>query len=283
MNNQIMISTDCVCDLPKGIRTQYQIPVMYYYVQTEEARFQDTREMNSDDLIEYIEGQGKKAFSSCASKEEYISYFEKLRKETKGDIIHICMARHVSEAYEKATKAAEQVEGVYVVDSGHLSGGMGIIVLAATQMAKAGAGTQIILKEVESMKNQVSTSFIVDSTLCLCRNGKIGKRLSNFCTAFSLHPILKLEESSMGLSGIGFGTRKQFARTYLNRVLHNGKKIDTNVVFLITAGCDYEFKQFLKQEVEKRVPWHHVIMNEASATISCNCGSGAFGVLFLTK
>lgn len=281
--DMVLVSTDCVCDLTRELKERYQIPVMHYYIRTEEARFQDTREMTSDDLIEYIETDGKKAYSGCAPAEEYREFFEKLRQRHKGPIIHICMAQYVSEAFQTAGEAAGEMDGIYVVDSGHLSGGMGIMVLTAADMAGRGAPLRLILKELERMKEKISTSFIVDSTDCLYRNGKISRNVALLCNIFSLHPVLRLSGSHMKPAGVCAGSRRRFARAYLRRVLKRKNEIVPDVVFLITAGCSYEFQQFLKTEIERRIPWKRVVVNAASATISCNCGSGAFGVLFLQK
>lgn len=279
----VLISTDCVSDLTEELLERYQIPVMYYYIQTEEARFQDTIEIHSDNLIEYIEVDEKKAYSNCAPVEEYKAFFEKQMKKTKGDIIHICMAKHVSGAWVNATEAAKDLERVHVVDSGQLSGGMGIMVLSAADMAECGAPCEVILEEMEQMKDKISTSFIVDSPQCLYRNGKIGKKTASICENLLLHPILKLSKSKMKVTGICVGSKQYFAKSYIRYTLRDKKTIVPDIVFLITAGCTYEFEQFLRKEIEKQIPWKKVVVNSASATISCNCGSGAFGVLFLRK
>lgn len=280
----VLISTDCVSDLTLEQKERYQIPVMHYYIHTEEARFQDTTEMTSDDLIEYIELDGKHAYSNCASVEEYRDFFEKLRKRTSAPIIHICMARYVSDAYDTASQAAADMEGIYVVDSGHLSGGMGLMVLAAADMAECGAVCEVILKELEELRERVSTSFIVDSTECLYRNGKIGRRIAFLCDFFSLHPVLKLKNSRMCVAGIFPGSQRHLvAKYYINKTLLKSGEVERGMAFLITAGCAYEFQQYLKEEIESRKEWDRLVLNEASATISCNCGSGAFGLLFVKR
>lgn len=279
----VLVSTDCVSDLTKELQKRYRIPVMHYYVQTEEARFQDVTEMASDDLIEYIEVDGKEAYSSPAPVEEYKQFFEEIQNGTGREVIHICMAKYVSDAYQRAGEAAQDMEQVHVVDSGHLSGGMGIMVLIAADMAERGAPCEVILQELERLKKKVSTSFIVDSTECLYRNGKMKKGIARFLDRFSLHPILELSDSRMRVTGICVGKSQSFARSYIRWVLREKKEIVPDVVFLITAGCSYEFQQFLRKEIEKRIPWKKIIVNTASATISCNCGSKAFGVLFVKK
>lgn len=76
--------------------------------------------------------------------------------------------------------------------------------------------------------------------------------------------------------GIGLASSKQLVRKRKEGIV-------PDMAFLIPAGASYEFRQFLLQELKERMPWKTVVVNKASATISCNCGSGAFGILFLRK
>ncbi len=157
------------------------------------------------------------------------------------------------------------------------------MVLEAAKLARCGAPYEVILKELEHMKKKVSTSFIVDSVECLYRNGRIGKNIARICDVFSLHPILKLSGSHMKPAGLCIGSQRRFARAYLRWALRRGGEIVPDMAFLITAGVSYESRQFLLQEIKERIPWKTVVVNKASATISCNCGSGAFGILFMRK
>lgn len=282
-SSMVLIATDCVCDLPEELKQRFQIPMMHYYIHTEEARFRDNTEILSSDLLEYIGKDGKRAYSSSAEAEEYRNFWEQLREKNKNPIIHICMADKVSAAFSTASKAAEDLEEVYVVDSGHVSAGMGIMVLTAAWMARQGATCEVILAQLEQQKSRVSTSFVLNSTECLCRNGRINKRMSAFWDFFKLHPVLKLKDSMMKPVGIVIGNRNYFARSYIRRTLRRREKIVTDIVFLITAGCSYEYQEFLKKEISKDIKWKQIVVNEASATVACNCGAGAFGVLFLRK
>lgn len=280
--DKVLISTDCISDLPVDIQKEYGIPMMYCYVQTEEARFQDINEITSDNLLEYMQ-QGKDAYSCVASEEEYRTYFSELRKKHAGPIIHISTARYVSKGYRVAATVADKLENVYVVDSGQLSGGLGILVMKAADMARKGAVCELILQELERMKEKVSTTFVVDSTSALYRNKRINKRIFQICDLLNIHPILLLKNSKMRSSGISFGNKKRFVKTYLARVLNHQDTIDKEVAFIVSVGCSYEMQQFIKEEVEKKVQFKKLIVTTASATIASNCGAGTFGVLFMRK
>ena len=64
---------------------------------------------------------------------------------------------------------------VHIVDSLHLSTGMGHLVVNAVEMRNNGKSTQEILEQSESMKKRISTSFIADNADYLYRNGRVSK------------------------------------------------------------------------------------------------------------
>lgn len=283
MEKRVVVSADCVCDLPLEMQKKYRIPIMYYYVRTEEGRFQDTKEISANNLIAYLE-KGKHASSEATTVEKYVQFFEELQKKyPKRPIIHICLANKVSDAYEVATKAAQGMEQIYVVNSGHLSGGMGIMVLAAADMAERGAVCEMILTELEQLKERVSCSFVIYSTKLLHRNGRIDSKVHRLCHLLLAHPILEMRDSRMIPVGVCVGKQRKCAKKYLRRLLRKKKQVNSDIVFLMTAGCTYEFQQYLKQELERLIPWKRIIVHVASATVSSNCGEGTFGIMFVRQ
>ena len=87
-------------------------------------------------------------------------------------MIHISMGKGASQGYDRAVQAARGFDNVYVVDSGHLSSGMGLIVLRAAQMAGQNHTAEEIIAEIERMRDVVSTSFIVPSPESMYHGGK---------------------------------------------------------------------------------------------------------------
>ena len=73
--NKIVVSTDCICDLPLKLIEKYSIPMMYYYVTVDKFRFRDIKEIDSTSVLEYLEDD-KRATSNSASEEEYKTFFK---------------------------------------------------------------------------------------------------------------------------------------------------------------------------------------------------------------
>ena len=59
--NRIVVSTDCICDLPAKLIEKYSIPVMYYYITIDKFRFRDIKEIDSNSVLEYLEDNKKRS------------------------------------------------------------------------------------------------------------------------------------------------------------------------------------------------------------------------------
>ena len=134
---KIHITTDCVCDLPKEYLEHYGIGTMYCYVHTNQGRFCDINEITSDNLLEYLATENGKAKSETASVEEFETFFSDALSIGE-QVIHISTAQKAGSGYKVASMAAQGFDNVSVVDSGHLSSGLGLMVLRACNLAKKG-------------------------------------------------------------------------------------------------------------------------------------------------
>lgn len=283
MVNKVIISTDCVCDLPEKLVEKYNIPMMYYYMQVGEARFQDINEINSDGILDYMVAGEKKIRSMCATVEEYKVFFDKVSDGGKRTVIHISIAEFVSAGYQNAVAAASSFPEVYVIDSGMVSGAMGALVLVAADMGQKGATKELILKRLEEVKGKINCRFVMRSARCLGKNRHMEKLWEKVCNVLALHPFISLKNSAFSLIGFCVGNYEKCVASYMNKCLGNKEKVSDEVLFVVTAGCDYEVQKYILAEVQKRIAWKNIYVIKTSATISCNSGSGTFGLAFFYK
>ena len=253
----------------------YDIKNMYYYVYTDEGRFCDTKEISSDGLLQYIEQNGHMAHSKPASVSEYENFFANVLEESES-VIHISMTSLVSEGYAQAVSAAKGFDNVTVIDSKHLSSAMGIMVLYAGKLAKEGKSKEEIIAQTEKLKERVSTSFIVPTPDNLYQNGKIKKYVKVMCEVLNLYPVIEIRQGRTG-------NVKTAYKKYIRRKMHGRRKIDNRILFITYVGCSVKTLELIEMEVERYMKFEKVIFQPASATISSNCGLGAFGLLYLKK
>ena len=276
----VMISTDSVCDLPRHLVEKYQIAVMPYRIITEGGEFLDGVEAETDGVLSYIGERGKKVRSEEPAVADYEDFFADQLSGAQR-IIHITMAQKVSKGYANALEASKTFDNVMVVDSGHLSSGMGLMVLRAAEYAAAGMTADLLVAKMNGMKQCVNTSFIVDRTEYLVRSGRLSSKINTVCKAFLLHPVLTLKNSGMKVGAIRMGTRNHVWKKYITSTLRTAREIDTNTLFITHAGLTKEELTEIEEQVRSKVSFKNVIHQKASPAISTNCGPGTFGLLFM--
>ncbi|MDD6810742.1 MAG: DegV family protein [Lachnospiraceae bacterium] len=278
----IMISTESTSDLPKYLVDKYQIAVIPYRVVMDGGEFLDGIEADTDGMLSYMEKEEKFVCSEPPQAADYEAFFaEQLTRAQY--IIHIAFAKNGSKAYENALEAAKAFDNVKVIDSGHLSSGMGIMALRAAEYAASGMGVDAIVKEMEHLKTQIQTSFIVTSTEYLARSGRIPAKINAICKAFMLHPVIVLKNSSMKVREIFVGTREYAWKQYVISTLHHAREIDKKCLFITYAGLTNAELKEIEEQVKGKVVFEQIIFQKASPAIATNCGPGTFGLLFALK
>ncbi|MCH5266415.1 MAG: DegV family EDD domain-containing protein, partial [Lachnospiraceae bacterium] len=278
----VMITAGSVCDLPEKFVEKYQITIMPYRILTEKGDFLDGVETDTDGILSYMNEVGKSIRSEEPEVEDMKDFFaEQLTKA--GHIVHIAMTKYSSAGYERVLEASKAFDNVSVIDSGHLSCGMGLLVLRAAEYAAGGMSADEIVKKIEEMKTQVSTSFLVDSTEYMARSGMIASKIDRLCDALMFHPVLMMKKSRIKVGSIRVGTKETVWRKYINSTLDTAGVIDTSMLFIAYAGLSEGELEDIRQQVEKKVEFRKVVCQKASPVIATNCGPGSFGLMFMMK
>lgn len=277
----ILVTTDSVCDLPESLKKEFGVSVCPYYICTGEGRFLDEQEIKPDELLLHVAG-GRTGYSQPPDVEDYERFFAEKLTEAQ-NVIHITMAKHVSDGYQNALEAAKSFENVTVVDSGHLSSSMGLSVLCAAYMAEHHAARAEIVDAVKHIEHLISSAFIINSTHMMCQAGRISKRIQVLCDALLLHPVLELRKSRMAVCRMEMGNFSHVAKKYVRRTLQDTRNIDRRIAFITYSGMDEKKLQYIRNLIQQHCPFERIYLQKASSAIASNCGPGSFGVLFMRK
>ena len=283
---KVKIIAECVCDLPGNWLYEHNVDIVYFSIETDSGVFFDTSEITSENIISYMQAGGIKALSSAPKPDFYKEAFEKNLKEYD-EVVLVSISSGVSRGCENARKAVEELgenaSRVHVFDSGHLSSGLGHLVIRAAEIAENGHSASEILAALEALKGKVSTSFIAENADFLYRNGKVSEKVKKICSAFSIHPILAMKNGELTLKSITRGNYRKACRRYIKKTLCQAKCIEKNTAFITQAGCSAKMVEWIKKEVAKHCEFENLIVTKASATVSSNCGPNTFGVLFISE
>lgn len=278
------ITTDCVCDLPDEYLRLHDVELMYFYITTETGRFKDVMEVTAENILDHLDSGGKKAETNAPAPEEYKGFFENSLKNYD-ELIHISISGHISDSSKNASAALELMgdngKKIHVIDSEHLSTGMGHIVIKAVEMRDGGSSAEEIIAALGEMKSKVSTSFIAMSADYLYRNGRVSKKIRDLVSLLNLHPILCMKNGRMTLKGVEAGNPEKAVLRYIKKELKNKKNINAKRIFITHAYCSVKNIADVKAAVEKYCSFDEIIVTKASATVSGNCGPGTVGVLYV--
>lgn len=277
-----IISADSVCDLPKNLVRKNHIAILPVHIRTEEGIFLDGVETETDGVLDYLSDKKKQVFSEAATVEEYEEFFaEQLTKAQY--IVHISVAKETSRAYDRAMEAASTFDNVLVVDSGHISSGMGLIALYAASLASREIPAYEIVGMIKDIRKQVTTSFVIAGTEYLARAGRMRSRDHAVSNALMMRPVIRLRGSDMVMSRVYYGNKKRVRHRYIISELSNPETIDKSRVFICYAGVSHEELLDIQRQVKSRVAFEEVILQKATPAVSINCGPGAIGLMFMRK
>lgn len=198
-------------------------------------------------------------------------------------IIHINIGVGFSSCHQNARLAAEEVPGVYVVDSGNLSVGHGMLVLAAAEAAEAGRSVGEILALLEDMTSRVEMSFVLDRLDYMKKGGRCSAVTALGANLLKLHPCIEVIGGKMTVTKKFRGSIEKVVADYVRERLSGRTDIDTRRAILVDTCPDDTLAGIVRDAVKAYGGFEEVIETKAGCTIFCHCGSNTLGVVFLRK
>ena len=279
----IVITTESVADLSPELIEKYGIAIIPHKVRTDEGLFKDGKEIETLGVLKYMENPKNSVLPEGPTIKEAEEFFAK-QLSFANNVIHISISSKIEHSgYQPALEASKSFDNVFVIDSGHVSSGQGLMAVIAAKMAEEGLSAEEIVKEMESLKKKVHTSFIVDNLDFLARAGQVGNGTANVVKSLMGRPVLRLRNGKMGVGMTYFGARENAWKAYINSLLAHTAKIDTSILFVTYVGLSKRDTDWIRDQIEKYMHFDEIYFKQASPAVSVNCGPGTFGLLFVEK
>lgn len=277
---KIVVTSDCICDLPNDLLEQYDIKIIYFYIETATGNFQDTKELDIDNIAGLLENRESMLRPVCAGVEEFEQFYADILTEAV-DVIHISAARHVGAAYDNAVMAAKGFAHVHVIDSGSISGGQGIMVLYAAKMVQEGFSADEVRAELLKIRGRIETGFLIPSVNLFYNSGFSNILSAKLCDLLKAHPVVRLKQSQMKLLGVRFGEIEAARRHFIYFRLKSKKNIDPGVLIISHVCLSVKEQKELIKEINRNMKFDKIIVQKASVTDACCSGIGTIGVSYL--
>ena len=278
----IKILSDSTCDLSEALLKEHDITLVPLTVIKEGKEYKDGLTITPAEIFAHVANGGDLCSTSANSVGEYQDIFAQYADKYDG-ILHINIGSGFSSCYQNANIAASEFENVKVVDSMNLSTGQGLVVLEACRLAKECASLDELHEKVQSFVEKVESSFLVDKLNYLAKGGRCSAVAALGANLLNLKPCIDVKDGKMGVSKKYRGKYAKCLSTYVQERLANRDDIRRDVLFVTKTSVSDEEYEAVMEAVRTYGNFETVYETNAGCTVSCHCGPGTLGVLFVRK
>jgi DegV family protein with EDD domain len=199
----VKIVTDSAADLPKELAEELGIAVVPVYVRFGEEVYRDRVTISEDEFYERLVHDRVHPNTTQPGPQDFLEVYQKLSADADG-IVSIHISGKLSGTYNSALMARDMLETgcpVEVIDSETVSMSVGLIAVAAAQMAKAGESMDKIAEATKQAIPKSSMLFLLDTLEYLRRGGRIGKAKALLGSVLNLKPMLSVKDGELVPAG----------------------------------------------------------------------------------
>lgn len=278
-----IITAETTCDLPLEILNERNFKVIPITVITGTEERKDGAEIKVEELFDYVQKTGELPKTAAVSIEEYKEFFTEVRKECD-NIIHFSISSNASSSYNNAKSAAQEVEGVKVVDTKALSTGEALLMLKASDMLNEGKDPDQVYEHIVKLTDKVQTSFVVDTLDYLAKGGRCSSVALIASKILKIHPHIYENNGSLQVKKKYMGSLQRCLSQYVHDLASEYKTYDKTRVFVTHSLCDdHRLVEDVISITKELFDFNEVIETQAGATVSSHCGKNTIGVLFIAE
>ena len=279
---RVKIISDSTCDLSPELLERYDIAITPLCVIKDGKEFHDGVDITPADIFTHVDGGGELCSTAAVSQFEYTQMFTRYAKEYD-EVVQINIGSNFSCCYQNACLAAQEFDNVFVVDSGNLSTGQGLLVVSAAKLAQQGVSGIEIAERVRALVPKVEASFLIDRLDYMRKGGRCSTVAALGANLLKLKPCIEVREGKMSVCKKYRGSFEKCIRQYVKERLDGREDIATELVFITHAAADTNVVAAAKEETAQYGSFEEVEETQAGCTVSCHCGPNTLGILFVRK
>ena len=279
---KIKILSDSTCDLSPEQLKEYNIDLARLTIVKGGQPFVDGDTIVPADIFAHVAAGGDLCSTTAYNVGEYQELFSKFADQYDG-IIHINIGSGFSSCYQNACLAAEDFPNVRVIDSKNLSTGQGHVVLEACRLAEQCEDLDEIAEKLNAFVPRVEASFLLDQLKYMVKGGRCSSAAALGANLLNLKPCIEVRDGKMSVVKKYRGNYAKCLATYVKDRLADREDIARNELFLTYTPVSEDCLSAVKEAIDAHGNFETVYETTAGCTVSCHCGPGTLGVLFVRK
>lgn len=282
MSKNVVITCDSTCDLSQELLERFSIVLVPLTITLGDTSFLDGQGFTPADMYARYRADGTLPKTSAVSYQEFLDLFRRYT-EQGFEVVHLDISSELSASYNNAVLAAQELEGVYPVDSRMLSTGLGLLAIEGAKYRDEGMAAADIAARLTELTAKVDTSFVLDTLEFMWKGGRCTGFTALGANVLKLKPALEMKDGKLVVYKKYRGNINSVYKQYIRERL-SGKKVRPAHVFVTESGeIDppvLEEVLALVKELTGAEEVHHTV---AGCTVTTHCGPKTLGVLFLNE
>ena len=279
---RVKIISDSTCDLSPELLERYDIAITPLCVIKDGKEFHDGVDITPADIFAHVDGGRDLCSTAAVSQFEYTEMFTRYAKDCDA-VVQINIGSNFSCCYQNACLAAQDFDNVYVVDSGNLSSGQGLLVVAAAKLAEQGLSGAEIAERMRALVPKVEASFHIERLDYMRKGGRCSAVAALGANLLNLKPCIEVREGKMGVCKKYRGSFEKCIRQYVKDRLDGRADIAPDLAFITHPACQKNVVDAAMEEAARYGSFDEVVETHAGCTVSCHCGPNTLGILFVRK
>ncbi|OGO60370.1 MAG: hypothetical protein A2032_02835 [Chloroflexi bacterium RBG_19FT_COMBO_49_13] len=195
---KVAIVTDSTSDISSELATTHDIHVVPAILVMEGRSLEDGQELTREELYRQLPMLKTNPTTAAPSSGTFQKVYEDFFNKGADRIISIHVSSILSGICNAASVAAEGYGNrVQVIDSRHVTLGLGYQVLAAAQAARSGQELDEILKGIEEVRKRIHLVAMLDTLEFARRSGRVSWARSNIGNLLQIKPFLGVEDGKV--------------------------------------------------------------------------------------
>lgn len=279
---RIKITSDSTCDLSPALLEKYGITMIPLTIVKDDGNFKDGITITPEDIFAHVAAGGSLCSTAAVSIGEYVDLFSKYTLDYDA-VIHVTISAEFSSCYQNACLAAQEFSNVRVIDSRNLSTGQGHVVLEACRLSQTCEDLDEICSRLQALTGKVEASFVMNRLEYMVKGGRCSSAAALGANLLNLRPCIEVMDGKMQVVKKYRGAYPKCLANYVKERLANRQDVRPELLFITHTPVDSDALDAVKDAVAQYGHFQQVEETDAGCTVSCHCGPGTLGILFIRK
>lgn len=284
------IVTDSSCNLPEYMIDDLDLEIIPLTFRVDDKSYQSYLKGETTDLKQFYDmmRDGKVITTSLPNLVEAENLIRGQLDDGK-DVLYIGFSSGLSGTFEAISMIMSNLANVYpdrkllCVDTLAASGGEGLLVWYAANMAKSGASIDEVYEWLNDNVLHMAHWFTVDDLMFLYRGGRVSKTSAWAGTLLNIKPVMHMDDEGHLIPIDKVRGRKKALDALVDHMSQTGNEPLRDQTIFITHGDCLEDAEYLADRVRERFGVQDIMINYVDPVIGAHSGPGTMALFFLAS